>query len=547
MDFRDEEVVVRSGPMEAAEIGNATEVLTRVDIDLDCSGEKLSNLDMLLMHVLSSENDLEAMALDNEDGFVEKALLFDLLSGILESEVNELSDFLDVIQELVFDARQKISILFEHERDLFFTMEDKLKQSQDQVDEIKKQSAKLQKTSLTFKNNDCKTVDMDNKPKMQTIEQKRHILRMLEKSIAREIDLEKKLTESKQNEEDLKLKIRLTQRVVLFMEETTEVVWGRFLESDIAREVLMGISKEVVGRLQITQFTLNNLMKREDNSKSDLQVSLEKIKDRESALLKLESHNSELVVENSKVKLLEERLRESELQLKNTKASNEEHLEQMREMENLIDSLKENLDIIESRAESAETKVVQLTETNVELSEETSFLKNEQDNNTKKTSSLEKQVRKLENQLQQAKASFEAGQEQQNMLYAAIWDMETLIEELKSKVSKSEIKSDNAEEECTVLSETNLRLNNELTFLRTKVENLETSLEQANEAKVEASKEINLSSKFIKDMVTQIAFERERIKKQLSSLTTANTMLVEKLSKSIGAETSYAEEVEAGG
>ncbi|XP_047340465.1 WPP domain-interacting tail-anchored protein 2-like [Impatiens glandulifera] len=132
------------------------------------------------------------------------------------------------------------------------------------------------------------------------------------------------------------------------------------------------------------------------------------------------------------------------------------------------------------------------------------------------------------------------------MLYAAIWDMETLTEELKSKVSKCEIKSGNAEEECTILSETNLRLNNELTFLRTKVENLETSHEQANEAKVEASKEINLSSKFIKDMVTQITFERERIKKQLSSLTAENTMLVEKLSKSIGAETSYAEEVDAG-
>uniref|UniRef100_A0A6N2MIQ1 NPH3 domain-containing protein n=1 Tax=Salix viminalis TaxID=40686 RepID=A0A6N2MIQ1_SALVM len=45
---------------------------------------------------------------------------------------------------------------------------------------------------------------MNSKIKLQTAEQQRHFLRMLEKSLAREMDLEKKLTESRQLEEELK-------------------------------------------------------------------------------------------------------------------------------------------------------------------------------------------------------------------------------------------------------------------------------------------------------------------------------------------------------
>lgn len=545
---------------DVGEIGSAMEVLTGVDLDLAYSSEKLVNLDKLLMHVMASENDLEAMALDNNNSsiiLIEKAFVFDFLSGFLDSEVRELDNFMAALQAVIVDARQKLSV-FGHLTELFFVMEDKLhdseellKQSREQVLEISMQSAKLQRTLLAFKHNDWKydkgtglsengevVANMDEKPKMHMVELKRHILRMLEKSLGRELVLEKKLSEFKQNEEDLKLKLRLTEQVSFCMEEAAEVVWGRFLEAENASEVLMGISKELVGRLQILQFSLNGSMQREDEAKWTLLDCMEQLKRGETALKKFETRNAELITDNSqvcalreKVKSLEEQLKESNSHLKNANDANEVKEEQLREMENIIETLKENVYIAESRVESGEAKITQLTETNMELNEELSFLKNTNDSNTKKMSLVEKQLRELEIQLQHARASSEASQEQQNMLYSAIWDMETLIEELKSKVSKAEIKTENAEEQCIILSETNLELNKEITFLRTKIESLETCLDEANDAKAASAKDVNVKTKLIMDMVMQLAMERERIHKQLSSLAEANKILAAKLQK----------------
>lgn len=61
-------------------------------------------------------------------------------------------------------------------------------------------------------------VDDNLNIKMQTAEQQRHVLRMLEKSLAREMDLEKKLIESIQIEEELKHKILFTEQEVFFVE-----------------------------------------------------------------------------------------------------------------------------------------------------------------------------------------------------------------------------------------------------------------------------------------------------------------------------------------
>ncbi|KAA8532832.1 hypothetical protein F0562_033051 [Nyssa sinensis] len=548
-----------SDTKDVGEIGIAMELLTRVEFDLAYSSEKLVNLDTLLMHVVAWENDLEGMARENDnssDDLMEKALIFDLLSGILDSELSELDNFMGTLQTVVIDANQKISSC-RHLRELFFVMEDKLhdseeslKKSREEVLEFKMHLAKLQRTLLAFKHNDWKrewdmglfengqVANVDAKPRMQTVEQQRHILRMLEKSLARELDLEKKLSELKQNEEDLKLKVHLTEQVALCMEEAAEFAWGRFLEAENAAEVLMGTSKELVGRLQIVQFNLNGSVQRENDAKFKLQDCIEQLKDKETDLQKLESRIAELITDNSKVcalreevKMLEEQLKDSEFRLRNANASNEASQDQLREMDNVIESLKENIYIAESRAESAEAKIAQLTDTNLEVTEELGFLKNNNESNTKKVSLFEKQLRELEIQLQHARASSEASQEQQNMLYSAIWDMETLIEELKIKVSKAEIKTENAEEQCVTLTESNLELDKELRFLRARMECLETSLQQANDEKVESAKDVSIRTKLIMDLVMQLAMERERIQKQLYSLTVENKILVEKLQK----------------
>ncbi|KAK9277554.1 hypothetical protein L1049_007099 [Liquidambar formosana] len=552
------------------ELGSAMKLLTRVDLDLAHSSEKLVNLHVLLMHALAWEHDFEEMTMKIdcilEDSIektllfeesIEKALVYDFLSDIFDSEVRDLDNFMNTLQTEIIDARQNI-FSCRHLREMFSIMKEKLhdseeswKQSQEKLLEMKMLSSKLQRASLTFghKNwEDDKEMDLSKKDqlsninvksKMQAAEQRRHSLWMLEKSLARKLDLEKRLLELIENEEQLKLKLHYTEQVALRMEETGELVWGRFLEAENAAEVFMGISKELVGRLQIVQFNLNGSMQRESESKSKHHDCIEQLKAKEAALQKLEGSHADphefqqAQTTDSKANLgevfnLREKVKLLEEQLKIANTSNEASEEKLSMMENIIESLEENISKAESRAESAESKLTLLTETNLELTEELGFLKGH-DGNTGKVSLLEKQSRDLEIQLQHAKASSEASKEQQDMLYDAIWDMETLIEDLKSKVSKAESKTETAEDSCVALSETNLELDRELSFMRSRMECLEASLQQANNEKEANAKDISIRSKLVMDMVMQLAVERERIQKQLYSLAKENRFLVEKV------------------
>ncbi|KAF9600798.1 hypothetical protein IFM89_012537 [Coptis chinensis] len=86
---------------------------------------------------------------------------------------------------------------------------------------------------------------------MQTTEQQKHILRMLEKSLARELDLEKKLSDSRNSEEESNLKLHSAEQEMFCMDEEVEDVLWRLFEAENAVEILMGISKEIIGHLQI--------------------------------------------------------------------------------------------------------------------------------------------------------------------------------------------------------------------------------------------------------------------------------------------------------
>ncbi|TKY69481.1 WPP domain-interacting tail-anchored protein 2 [Spatholobus suberectus] len=541
---------------DVQELEISLQALTEIDYRLAYFSEKLVNLHVLYIYLLAEESDLEAM--DSKNNCIlansfEKAMTFDLLSGILDSEVRELGNFMDTLQEEIVDAHHKI-FSCKHLTEVFFMMDKKLhdseesvKQFQQQLLELKMQSFQLQKTIEAFRHENCEMgkvlnlsgigqlTDGKAKSNYQMVEQRRYILRMLEKSLARELELERKLAESRNNEE-LKLKLRYTEQVAFYMEEAAEVVWGRFLEADNIAEVLMGISKGIMGRLQVSEFNLNGSMQRDNELRSKIQNLIEQLKAKDAALEKLETCNVESTKEKSevlslreKVKFLEEERKDFELQINNVIAENEACHEKLIEMENFVESLKESIDIIENRAESAEAKVTQLSETNLELTEELNFLKGSTSNAEKKVGSLEKQLRELDIQLQNAKASSEASQEQQNMLYTAIWDMEILIEELKSKVSKAESNKEIAVEQCFELSETNLELNKELDLLRSRTISLKTSLDQASNTKLSRAKEIDTKMKLVMDTVTQLASERERINNQLVALKQENKHLVQKL------------------
>ncbi|XP_050223858.1 WPP domain-interacting tail-anchored protein 2 isoform X2 [Mercurialis annua] len=541
------------------DVESTIESLTKSDLDLAFSSEKLVNLHGLLMHLLAWDNNLEVMA---EYSYisatsVERALEFDLLSGILDSELKVVENFTDDIQAEIIDVRHKLSSS-KHSTKLVAIIEKKLrdseeslKKTQERFIESKMQTVKLQRFFSAFKLEnwkDDKSVELSANGQLpnikansrrQVAEQKKHILRMLEKCLARELDLEKNLSELRRNEEQLKLKLHYTEQVSSRMEEAAEVVWGRFLEAENGCEVLKGISKEMVGRLQIAQFNLNNSFRREAELKSQHQSFLKQLDAKDVALKKLEFNIKEHVEKSSqvptlieKVNSLEEQLKRSELRLKHANDYIDESQEQLTEMVSIVGKMKESIYEAESRAETAEAKITELTDTNSELSEEISFLKSSADSNTKKMTLLEKQVRDLEIQVKHSKASSEASQEQQNMLYAAIWDMETLIEELKSKVSKAENKTETVEEQCIILSETNMDLDKELNFLRSRVKNLEASLEEANDSKATSANEVNLRTTLIMDTVKKLAGERERVQNQLFFLTKENEILVEKLRNS---------------
>ncbi|CAN0923501.1 WPP domain-interacting tail-anchored protein 2 [Linum grandiflorum] len=528
------------------EVDTVMDTLAKVDLDLNRSSEKLGTLHVILMHLLAWDNDREAIAAYSyiSASSIEKALELDLLSGILDSEVKEVESFMDCIQAELVDAHYKISkspnaSSMIEER--LVDCEESFKKAQDQVLDVKMKSTKLQRAFLALRHEtleDAKAIALSLTGNVEAnSKQHRHILRMLDKSLARELDLEKRLSESKQSEEQMKLKLHYTEQVVFRMEEAGEIVLGRFLEAENAAEVFMGVSKELVTRHQIVQFNLTGSFQRETELRSQLEDCIQKLDARDATLQKLEisiakhiAKSNEIPELKNRVKSLEEQLRKAESSVKTAKSVHEADQEQLVEMDSLVESLRENIFEAETRAENAETKVSQLTDTNVELSEEISFLKSGRDSDAKKVSSLEKQLMELEIQAQHSKVSSEASQEQQNMLYSAIWDMETLIEDLKSKVSKAEGQLENSEEQCIVLSETNADLNDEISLLRTRIRKLEKSLDQANISKAESAEDIKTRTKLVMDMVFQLAKERERIQDQFLSLGKENETLKAKLS-----------------
>ncbi|XP_035840903.1 WPP domain-interacting tail-anchored protein 2-like isoform X1 [Helianthus annuus] len=540
---------ITSDSKDIGEIGVSMEILTKVDLELAYASEKLLNLENLLLYVLSWENDFEAMSADDvSEEFVAKSLQIDLLFSFLDSEVKELDGSMDSIRVDLVDAHQRLSSC-RHLGELCSVVEgklhdseDSLKKSQEHVLEMKIKLAKLRMTSLAFNHNEFLTEDfqvsnMEVKPRLQTVN-KVHVLRMLEKSLSRELDLEKKLTESKQDEEDLRLKLRLTEQVAFIMEEAAEVVWGRFLEAENTSVVLMGVSRDLIAQHKLVQFNLNGFNQRENEFRSKLENCIKLLNSKDASIEKLNSRITQLVADNlevsvlrEKVKSLEEKVNESESNLKKANESNELFQDRLREMENVIESLKDDVYTAEDRAETAELKVAELTDSNNELSEELMFLKSSHESSSKKMTLLEKQSRELEIQARNAKASSEAGQEQQNMLYTAIWDMETLIDELKQKVSTAEMKAKNAEEQCLSLTDNNSELTKEVEFLRAEVESLETSLSNANREKMASTKDISAKTKLIMDTVLQLAKERERITKQLHTQSEEKRILMETLKK----------------
>ncbi|CAB96674.1 putative protein [Arabidopsis thaliana] len=570
-----------TGQVMNPQLSSAGEVLTKVELDFAFVSEKLVNLSLLTMQLGTRENDFESFVskkeedeeepssnVDDDDDSAEKALEFDLLSSILNSEVKELESLLGFLQNEIQSARVMISP-FQHDGEAFLDLEGKLNDTEqslgqlmEQVVEMKKQSSNFQRLSsgldeqgswsggqTSVSQNDGEFGDLSAKINMQTADQQRNVLRMLEKSLAKEMELEKKLSESRNTERELEMKLYSSEQDVVYMEEVTEDAFSRWLEADNAAEVFKGTSKEMSGKLQILQFNLSGSFKREDNLKSKLVDSKERLEAKECALHKLDSSNARLAdflvaqteglkeslqeaeeklillnTENStlseKVSSLEEQLNEYGIQTEDADATSGALIT---DLERINEELKDKLAKTEARAEETESKCKILEESKKELQDE---LGNFRDKGftIHKLASLEKHLRDSDLQLEHAVAAVEASKEKQNLLYSTVSDMEDVIEDLKSKVLKAENRADITEEKLIMVSESNAEVNEELKFFKGRLKEGEKYLQQAEERKLRTAKDIGLHhhhSGFL-DIVTYL---------QITNLSRENCVLMVKLKK----------------
>ncbi|EPS71176.1 hypothetical protein M569_03583, partial [Genlisea aurea] len=240
--------------------------LTQVELDLAFCSEKLANLDILVMHVASRENDFEAFALGKEQSevvHVDKALEFDFLFVFLHSELEELESYLCIVDTEIACSSEFVSSLEHLGNDSMKYMQEKIQDCKDSLQRSFKRFADVETQCNEFRRilrassggderaDEKEFAGYENgehpnpnaEIKMQTAEQQRNVLRMLEKSLAREIDIEKKLTESRQTVEDMELRL---QQEVYVMEQETDDLLERLLDAENTKEILFGISGELL-------------------------------------------------------------------------------------------------------------------------------------------------------------------------------------------------------------------------------------------------------------------------------------------------------------
>ncbi|PKA52709.1 WPP domain-interacting tail-anchored protein 1 [Apostasia shenzhenica] len=515
-----------------------------MELDLAYSSEKVLNLEILMMQVTDRASDYELQTSSSEElsmDFIEKAFEYDILSGILSSEVKEIESFMSCLQMDILAAHKFTpsdlleDSLIEIEEKLYHA-EESLRNSIDQVADIRKQSAKFER-SLAFGKYERFFVNFVcfyncvilSKYCLQTVEQKRHCLQSLEKSLAREIDLEKKLSESRYNEEELKMKLHFAEQEVDCLEDLFERVLVGFFEAENSAEILLGISKEIIVKVQIAQLSSSSSFLQSE-VESEMDKSMMKPLNGQREMKNVETSYTEpdgfpvsvktyLRTLRCRINALGEQLRETEDHLLIAKVCVKENKEQQSmlytergDMDNLISSLKEKVLEIQSRAESAEARCAELIKQSVELNDEVGFLRS---NGTEKVKLLERKLKESDSQLEHANASVAAIEEQKNMLYSALNDMQNLIDDLKGKVSKAESRAESAESKCSLLTETNLELNEELTFLRGRLECLEVSLRQSERAKLATAKDICSRTKLIAELVKKLGLEREHLQLQV--------------------------------
>ncbi|KAL8211016.1 hypothetical protein R6Q57_005453 [Mikania cordata] len=335
------------------ELESVGEVVTRFELDMACVCEKLANLNLLLMHMETIEGEFEAFVSDmnpNLSDLEVKALEFDFLSGFLNSEVQVLETHIsDVLtdktnmQEFISSSKLLGDTSMEQE-DMLRDSEKSLQHSMDQLLELKARAAMFEKNVSKFYGGETRTnndsgatsnndlPELKDKMNLHTMEHQRHILRMLEKSLEREIEFEKRVSESTQIEEALTMRLHASEQEVLLAEEEAAITLEKLYEADHSSEILMGISKELLGKIKIPKKPgFENQESAEvaanmesDDAVKDLKKRIfeaeRKAEDAEAKVRWLTVTSNELKTSSEKVVLLEKKLRDAKIKLKNNKS-----------------------------------------------------------------------------------------------------------------------------------------------------------------------------------------------------------------------------------
>ncbi|KAK1440763.1 hypothetical protein QVD17_06594 [Tagetes erecta] len=383
------------------ELESVGEVVTRFELDMACVCEKLANLNLLLMHMETIKGEFEAFVSDmnpNLSDLEVKALEFDFLSGFLNSEVQVLethiSDFLNDktnMQEFISSSKYLGDTSMEQE-DMLRDSEKSLQHSMDQLLELKARAAMFENNVSRFYSGETSKIgtvndsgatcnndlpELKDKMNLHTMEHQRHILRMLEKSLEREIEFEKRLSESTQIEEGLTLRLHASEQEVLLAEEETAITLEKLYEADHSSEILMGISKELLSKLKMSQ---SNLKKPGVENQQAAEVASQKAN--------IEKDNT--------IKDLKQRLVEAERKADNAENQQAAELASQKaniEKDNTIKDLKQRLVEAERKADNAEAKLKMLTKTSNDLK-----------SSSEKVCVLEKKLKDAKIKLKQSKS-----------------------------------------------------------------------------------------------------------------------------------------------
>lgn len=148
-DVHDQENTLPRGDRVNA-VENNMESLTRVELELAFASEKLLNLEMLVMEIARRASDFEPLTMESgsvSSETAEDAFELDTLYGILDAEVQELDDMIGSLQ---IDARNVEHNVYDEEsggkvKAKLDAAMSSLKQMQDLIADIRKESAKFEK------------------------------------------------------------------------------------------------------------------------------------------------------------------------------------------------------------------------------------------------------------------------------------------------------------------------------------------------------------------------------------------------------------------